>query len=133
VQSERQLRAYVFIHTLEQGSPPPCLPVHEISFRNNVVHRGTIPTRPQAEHYGQEVLDVIVPVLNFLRNKEGQHVQHVIRIRLANMRQGIPPKQQWSTMTRPGTISITRALSEPQPTLLQALSELEDRRGNIRW
>lgn len=132
-QSERQLGAYTLIYTLEEGSHPPHLTVSQIKFRNHVIHRGKIPTRPQAEQYGQEVLDVIVPVLTLLRTKEHEHVEHVITTRLGNMHRGTPPTQHRSTMTIPGTISLTRALSGPQLSLLQALSELKKRRDTMGW
>jgi hypothetical protein len=132
-QSERQLGAYTFIHTLEQGSPPPHLTESQIKFRNKVIHRGTIPTRTEAEDYGQKVLDAIVPVLVVLQVNEATYVSQEVVSRLRRLNARVPPSQHRSTMSMPGAISMARALSEPQPSLLQALSELKKRRDKIGW
>jgi hypothetical protein len=62
-QSERQLGAFIFLHSAEFLSPPELLPNKMIHFRNNVTHQGLIPTRAEAVQFGQAVLDVIRPVL----------------------------------------------------------------------
>jgi hypothetical protein len=51
-QSERQLGGFVFLYTLEFGRSPQLLSGARAAFRNDVVHKGRIPTRPEAVDYG---------------------------------------------------------------------------------
>jgi hypothetical protein len=62
-QSERQLGAFIFVYTDELRRTPPLLTNKRTAFRNEVIHRGRIPTRQEAVDYGQAVLDVMLPVL----------------------------------------------------------------------
>ena len=62
-QSERQLGAFTLLYALEFGRPAQLLSSARIAFRNDVVHKGRIPTRPEALDYGQAVLDVVRPIL----------------------------------------------------------------------
>src|SRR6266508_600785 len=55
-QSERQLGAFVFVYLTEFKSPPTLLNSTNVQFRNEVIHKGKIPTRQQALEYGQSVL-----------------------------------------------------------------------------
>lgn len=62
-QSERQLGAYIFLYTQSFKKAPPLLPSGKVTFRNEVVHKGKIPTRDEALSYGQAVLDIIRPAM----------------------------------------------------------------------
>jgi hypothetical protein len=55
-QSERQLGAFVALYLREYGTFAPLLPQSITEFRNEVTHKGYIPTRPKALEYGDEVL-----------------------------------------------------------------------------
>lgn len=61
--SERQLGAFNAIHLCEFGTSSKNQKRADIELRNEVVHRGTIPNRPQSILYGQSVLDLIRPAL----------------------------------------------------------------------
>lgn len=62
-QSERQLGAFLFLHTAEFLAPPDMLANKMVQFRNSVIHQGRIPTKGEAVQFGQAVLDVIRPVI----------------------------------------------------------------------
>jgi hypothetical protein len=62
-QSERQLGAFVSIHSLVVGSLPKLLSNPDAKFRNEVIHKGKVPSREQAVAFGQSVLDVIRPIV----------------------------------------------------------------------
>jgi len=69
-QSERQLGAYMMLYMKEFNSIPTLLsPDKETSFRNNVIHKGYVPTKDEAIRYGTAVLSVIESSLNELKNK----------------------------------------------------------------
>jgi hypothetical protein len=66
-QSERQLGAFTFLYLIETGKPPGALSNTMISFRNDVIHRGKLPKKEEAVKYGQEILELIAPVLEDLK------------------------------------------------------------------
>jgi hypothetical protein len=85
-QSERQFGAYTLVYTLEQCQPPPILHPSKVNFRNKVIHRGKIPTRAEAEEYGQATLETISPVLSYLKLHENSSLQQVIGNYVADLR-----------------------------------------------
>jgi hypothetical protein len=127
-QSERQLGAYIFVYLLENGSPAQLLPQNLITLRNNVVHRGKIPTKKEASDYGQSILELIVPVLNALKTKYADHVQSVVLDHIRSMHKAIAGRPHVSFMSTPTTISIVRTESLPQPSLADTLARLESKR-----
>lgn len=54
-QSERQLGAFIITHVSSYGRPPLLMSNSKIEFRNDVIHRGKIPTRQEAVEYGQAI------------------------------------------------------------------------------
>lgn len=57
-QSERQLGLYVAAYFRDNGIGPVLLPSAQQAFRNDVVHKGVIPTREQASGFIEAVLKV---------------------------------------------------------------------------
>ena len=62
-QSERQLGAFTFVYLMAVGERPVMLSQKMVQFRNEVVHKGKIPTRQESVEYGQAVLDVVRPAM----------------------------------------------------------------------
>ena len=132
-QSERQYGAYIFLYTFENGEPPPRLSDNKVRFRNAVIHKGKIPSKDESMSYGQAVLDAIEPVLTILKSKDSQYVREIVKWHVIKMYKKIGNNKAVSFMGVPTTISISRAASEPNPTLIDALSRLTERRGRIGW
>lgn len=61
-QSERQLGAFVFLWGLVFREKPAILGTSEVRFRNDVVHKGAIPTREEALGFGEAIVNVIAPL-----------------------------------------------------------------------
>lgn len=68
-QSERQLGAFIISYLIENKTSPILLDDKKINFRNNVIHKGKIPTRQEAIDYGKSVSELIFPTLSDLREK----------------------------------------------------------------
>ncbi len=130
-QSERQLGAYVFVYLMENGEPPPLLKPKLVTFRNDVIHKGRIPTREQAVEYGQSVLEIIAPILHDLKERYVEHVSTVVRQHVIETRAHIEEPQHVSFMSIATIISISRAATEPQRTLAQALAHLTESRRKL--
>ncbi len=75
-QSERQLGAFTFVFLLTYQESPLLLSDKQVSLRNNVIHKGKIPTRADCVKYGDDIMKII---LNFLRKLWQSHQQEVIR------------------------------------------------------
>ncbi len=68
-QSERQLGAFVAAYLLMERTPPRLLDPKKVQLRNDIVHKGKMPTEEEAEEFGDAVLAVIAPALGVLRTK----------------------------------------------------------------
>lgn len=58
-QSERQLGSFVVLHTIVFSETPKLLDNKMIAFRNNVVHKGYLPTKIEVKKYAENVYDTI--------------------------------------------------------------------------
>jgi len=72
-QSERQLGAFLFLWTNKFDEVPELLTNKDTKFRNEVIHKGKIPTKEEALIFGNTILKIIRPKikqLQFLFEKE---------------------------------------------------------------
>lgn len=67
-QSERQLGAYVVLHTITFGRPPPIMSETQTRLRNEVAHNGHIPTRETTFTYLEHIMGNVVPVVTSVRS-----------------------------------------------------------------
>ena len=123
-QSERQLGAFVFLFLSEVEKSPKLLTQPNVKFRNDVIHKGKIPTRRQALGFGQEVLELIRSGLRELNYRCAQGIkkavsQHLIKCQKMG-KKGIP-----SSTAGVGTIiSLTnKTPGHDKKTLEEAISE----------
>lgn len=94
-QSERQFGAFVFLYALEFGRPPKLLDQKWIELRNEVIHKGKIPTKDEALQYGQDVLDVVRPILREMQERLQDGVKQTVNWYLAQNR---TPAEQGRTV-----------------------------------
>jgi hypothetical protein len=126
--SERQFGAFVITYLSVFGQSPNVLSNKKVQFRNDVIHRGKIPSRQEALEYGQAVLDIIRPELIRLRGKCPEGIQLATFHHLKSCR---TEEDQGRTV---GTICMATILSWSigeginEPTLEKALLKLEERR-----
>lgn len=131
-QSERQLGAYTFLYLIDNGQPAPALSGGLIKFRNDVIHKGKIPTKDEAIGYGQAVLDIVAPALAALKAKYPDHLDTIVTRHIKKTQKQIEGVPHTSFLSISTTISITRVASERQPTLSDTLAELTRKRGRSR-
>lgn len=65
-QSERQLGAFIFLYAQHFNEKPNLISNRLIELRNNVIHKGKIPTKDEAIEYGQAILDLIDTYLKYI-------------------------------------------------------------------
>ena len=76
--SERQLGAFAMLWLRQFGEVANALSSKRVEFRNEVVHKGVIPTRAKAIDFGDAVLAVILPKLARLRGDFPEQVHKLI-------------------------------------------------------
>lgn len=124
-QSERQLGAFIFLHLLELGSKPILLNNNKIKFRNDVIHKGMIPSKDQAMEYGQAVLDVVKPLLKKLKENYSGAVTTAVFQHLKNIRNPSDNGLPVSTMCLATILSLSNAEPAHETlSLSEAISQM---------
>jgi len=77
-QSERQLGAFIFAWLLENKENPEVLRQKQREFRNDVIHKGFIPSRDQAVNFGQAVLDLISSQIKTIKTNYKDEIHEYI-------------------------------------------------------
>ena len=125
-QSERQLGAFIFLYLQEFGEKPDLLPNSKVKFRNEVIHKGKIPTKDEALNYGQAILDVVRPTLKILKKCYEESIQQVTLHHLSSSRLPSDDGKAVSTLGIRTIISLSWP-SNDERTLETALSQLPRR------
>jgi len=110
-QSERQLGAFILLYMVAHGSTPPLLSNSNVEFRNDVIHRGKLPSKTEALSYGNDVLNVIRPILRILRKNYKESAMKVVAQYLSECRSKYENDQSVSTM---GVKTILSLSFEPE-------------------
>ena len=128
-QSERQLGAFVLLWASFFHSKPELLGTKRTEFRNDVVHKGKIPSKSEALSFGNAVLDILRKNMLQLRGELGNSVQRIVVQRLHDMQVGQPAEQP-STMCANTIVSLSAGeASHHQGSLEQHLAELQNWRS----
>ena len=129
-QSERQLGAFIFLWASNVGSAPKLLSDKQTAFRNNVIHKGKIPTKEEAIKYGNSVLEALRPKMLIIQNTFAEEVQKIVFYHLRDSRAGADEKKPISTICSPTIVSLSVGeLSHHQGSLEDHLVTLSDRRA----
>lgn len=126
-QSERQLGAFVFTHLHEFGCKPQLMSNNRTNFRNEVIHKGRIPNRQESLDYGQEVLNVIRPLLKIIKEQYGEAASKITFHYMHGNRKPEDSGMPTATMCLPTILSLSSGVeSHDQRSLEQALNDLTD-------
>jgi len=121
VQSERQFGAFLFSHLAKTNSLPPLLTQKEVELRNDVIHRGKIPTKEEALKYGDSVLRIIRLDLATARQHFPDSVQLVATQTLIDaQKKALAKGIKVSTLTLPTIVGLNRTDTEYQSRSLEA-------------
>jgi len=124
-QSERQLGAFVMAHLLHLGTVPTGLTEKEVAFRNSVIHKGHIPQRSEAIGFATTVLKLVSPLLDELKEHYPSAVNQSVKRHVEQLGKTVTSGFRICYLSNPTVISVSRALSEPVPTLEEAIGRYE--------
>jgi len=128
-QSERQLGAFLFLWLYSMGEVADVLTNEQVSFRNDVIHKGKIPTKEEALKYGNAVLEVIRPKICSLKQKHQEEIHKVIFKHLRDSSKPSHENKQVATMYIPTIISLGSGESDyDKKSLEDCLHKLNGRR-----
>ncbi|WP_250481922.1 hypothetical protein [Caballeronia sp. NCTM5] len=88
-QSERQVGALMALYAIEFGGPLK-LDNNIVSFRNAVIHKGTIPDQADAEKFCSDVYAIISGMTKQLRERLGDAVEQAVSLDMAKRHSVIP-------------------------------------------
>lgn len=129
--SERQLGAFIFLWLSRFNEAPSVLRPRSVEFRNDVVHKGKIPSREEAIAFGDAVLEVILPKLRRMRQELSESVHKATFYTLKKRRTSADAEVQASTMSV--RTAFRRVSSDQEATLSVAnyLAETSEARAVI--
>lgn len=129
-QSERQMGAFIFLWASHFGESPMLLSNNQVAFRNDVIHKGKIPTKAEAIVYGNAVLSVLRPKMLILLEKFPDEVQKIIFYHLRDSQPNSPGGKQVSTMCASTILSLSSGdKSHHRKSLEEHLIQLIEWRG----
>jgi hypothetical protein len=130
-QSERQLGAYVFLHLLEFGAPPPLLSNRMTELRNDVVHRGSLPERTGALTFGGAVYEVIQQGVRRLRETHLEHVNKVLGEHMAHIFEPVGQRYPRAVLVTTTALNIIEDISAGYRTFDQLLRDHAASAGSV--
>jgi hypothetical protein len=121
-QSERQYGAFVFLFATHTGRAPDQWKHEEL--RNEVVHRGKLPTRNDAMTFGAACYDRILDITDELQRSAADPLEKESAIQMG-ARAASLPRGTSTTTIGPGTSPVTRGRIHPtRPSFEEALAAI---------
>lgn len=128
-QSERQIGAFIFLYTQSFHSLPELLQTNRLKFRNEVIHKGKIPSRQEAIEYGQTILDIIRPTMKLCNEHFPNGVEKTIHNHLTKNLKRLDG-EPFTGMTIPTIIHVSSAEEAVRKgTLVEELEILKKHRA----
>lgn len=108
-QSERQYGWYSGLYLAETGSAPPPMSRWYDDTRNDIVHKGRIPTEADAIRFGQSVFDHLAPILLDLKLRHGESLEQLRHERWSAARKNLRAGED---ATSSGTVWVVAWMTE---------------------
>jgi hypothetical protein len=95
----------------------------DVAFRNDVVHRGKIPTRRQAIDYGDRILMLVRSLMRLVKKQFHMGVDRLTFEHLQSARNKVGRESAVATLSTGTILSLTRELAD-EPSLEQEIHTL---------
>ena len=110
-QSERQFGAYVLLYTTHFQQAPLFLSKKMVELRNDVTHKGILPTREQVMTFGDEVYKIIQDGVHMLRQKYLEHVNAELSEHVSTIAKKMGDQVPRTNMVSPTALNIIEDIS----------------------
>ncbi|MPW29930.1 hypothetical protein F9L16_13115 [Agarivorans sp. B2Z047] len=112
-QSERQLGAFIFIYATQHGVPPALLPsdsktTFSANFRNNVIHKGYIPSKQEALIYAEGIYSLLQRYIQEIEASDIDQFIEFYRSQLPSRRKSTPAQNNFITSTKAFSMTLLR-------------------------
>ncbi|MBY6035768.1 hypothetical protein KUV80_03855 [Fictibacillus nanhaiensis] len=84
-QSERQLGVFYFLYLSMFNEEPTSFPNKQTSFRNNVIHKGYIPSEKEVFDYAEEIYNYIMKITIKLKERLSESMEELFQERLISI------------------------------------------------
>lgn len=127
--SERQLGAFIFLWTSELNKLPPLLSDTQKSFRNNVIHKGHIPSKEKTLEYGNTIMNDVKSMISLLKKLRPNEIstitiKHIKKAQSRIQKNPIPV----STFSQNSFLGLIR---QNEVTLEEVLDALQKQKENL--
>lgn len=126
-QSERQLGAFLFLYLLEFGESYQ-INKELVEFRNQVIHKGYIPTPGEVESFGEKVYTEIYLVTQKLKLHCDEDIHSVVMKTLNDRNQELPSNMPRATSS---TMFFSLSQAEQKASFSEALSSYREAQEKI--
>jgi hypothetical protein len=124
-QSERQYGAFIFLWASFFNGVPELLSGTQIEFRNDVIHKGRIPSRDEAFKYGETILGIVNPKIILMQEILKVEIENVVFYHLHKCKTISDHAEPVATMCEPTILSLSVGdKTHYQKTLEQHLVDL---------
>lgn len=124
--SERQLGAFIFMWASHFKESPLLLHQDMVKFRNEVIHKGKIPSRAEALKYGEAVLDVLRPKIKKVNDTFSEQALNSTFRHLETSVGKADGQQRIATMSVPTILDLV-----PEKSLEEYLPLADDKRTRL--
>ncbi len=137
-QSERWLGAFIFMWAAYFGEVPTLISVSKlkfrtkdpVKFRNDVIHKGVIPTKDEAIRYGDAVLAVLIPCICTIQEKLPDMIRKLVFTHQRDSLQESDAGKKISWMGIKTLVSV--GIGDPMPEVIPLEQYLESL-AKTRW
>jgi len=119
-QSERQYGAFIMLYLVHFKRNPTLIHNDYVSFRNDIVHKGTFPKLSEVLEYGKEVFNYIKEKLLELRESVPESITYICSKDYNNLMDGPTDKYNGKTI-----VGLSGATTFQSDDMLDSISDLE--------
>ncbi|WP_157836430.1 hypothetical protein [Xanthomonas sp. SHU 308] len=119
--SERQLGAYIALWSAHFMEPPKMLSGSLVQFRNDVVHKGVIPTQDKALDFGQAILELIATQRDKLKASCHAEINAVVMNRNAGLISSVAGEPKVGVATVDSAVGLSSSQSEPLKQVIERM------------
>ncbi|MEX8502038.1 MAG: hypothetical protein AB3X41_03215 [Leptothrix ochracea] len=125
-QSERQLGAFSLMWATQFNKLPKLPSNNNYKFRNDVIHKGRIPTKEEAINYGEDILHILQEGINALRKQFPIEVKEIVFFHVRDSAHNSDKSGTIATLCIPTLVTIKE--NKTDTNLMEYINKLEQQK-----